>query len=109
MMGLSVDPPEKARVFEKKVLDGLRRTAEETGGDPSQVPRQLPFRLLCDPEKRAVESLGLVERHPRMGTIPAPVTLILDREGVIRWLYESRVYTERPSPQEILEAIRQIP
>ena len=100
VIGLSVDPPEFASTFAKKVLEELPE-----GKVPDAEGEDFPFQLLCDTDKTVIERFGLKENNPRMGVIAIPATLLIDDGGAIRWIYESRVYTERPSVEEMLSAI----
>lgn len=50
---------------------------------------------------------GLIHRGaaPDGGDADAPTTILVDREGVVRWLYRSPSVIERLSPDELLRAI----
>jgi len=38
--------------------------------------------------------------------VPRPATIVLDRDGVIRWLSLSDNYQVRPDPAEVMRAVR---
>jgi len=48
---------------------------------------QLPFTLLSDPGSKVAEAYGL---NKALGLFPARTTFVIDREGVIRHIFESR-------------------
>jgi peroxiredoxin len=55
------------------------------------------------------EAVGLIHPHsaPDGGDTDAPTTILVDRAGIVRWLYRSPSVIERLSPDEVLEAIDQ--
>jgi len=97
-VGLSVDTQEYARQFEKKVLNELPQ-----GKVPGLGKEGFPFVLLCDTDKEVIQQFGLVDSNSPMGVIALPATLFIDSSGSIGWIYESRVASERPSVEDILE------
>ena len=68
----------------------------------------LGYRFLADRDLAVSRRYGLV--HPRGGPngedVPRPATLVLDREGVVRWLSVSRNFQVRPDPGDVLRAVR---
>jgi peroxiredoxin len=52
--------------------------------------------------------LGLV--HPGGGEggkdVPRPATIVIDREGVVRWTAFADNVQGRPDPEEVLRAVR---
>jgi peroxiredoxin len=38
--------------------------------------------------------------------VPRPATIVLDRDGVIRWLSLSDNYQVRPDPADVVRAVR---
>lgn len=66
----------------------------------------LPFPLLSDPEEKVIKSYGLL--HAQQGNngqdIARPAELLLDREGVIRWLMFTDNLRVRVRPEEVLDA-----
>ncbi len=97
-MGLSVDTQEYAQQFEKKVLNELPQ-----GKVPGAEKEGFPFVLLCDTDKEVIHQFGLVDSNSPMGVIALPATLIMDSSGSIKWIYKSRVISERPSVEDILD------
>jgi peroxiredoxin len=76
----------------QKVADGLGRA----------------FRFVQDRELAVTRRYGLV--HPGGGPggqdVPRPATVVLDRDGVVRWLSVSRNVQIRPDPDDVLRVVR---
>ena len=68
VIGVSADAPETHHAF-----------AEQ---------HRLPFTLLSDPGSKVAEAYGLSKKF---GFIPARTTFVIDRDGVIRHMFESMV------------------
>jgi peroxiredoxin len=51
---------------------------------------------------------GLIHRGggPGGADVPRPATIVLDRDGVIRWLSLSDNYQVRPDPADVVRAVR---
>ena len=51
---------------------------------------------------------GLIHRHggPSGEDVPRPATVVLDRDGVVRWLSLSDNFQVRPDPGDVLRAVR---
>jgi len=51
---------------------------------------------------------GLVHAHggPDGRDVPRPATVLLDRNGVVRWLSLSTNYQVRPDPRDVVSAMR---
>lgn len=65
----------------------------------------LGFPILLDPEGETFESYGILAvGHD--GTIPDPTVVVLDADGVVRYLVSDEDYTVRPPASEVVEAVR---
>ena len=68
----------------------------------------LGYRFVADPDLAVTRRYGLV--HARGGQhgedVPIPTTVVLDRNGVVRWLWISNNFQVRPDPDEVLRAVR---
>ena len=68
----------------------------------------LAYRFVADRDLAVARSWGLV--HARGGPtgqdVPRPTTVVLDRDGVVRWFSISRNYQVRPDPADVLRAVR---
>ena len=76
----------------QKLADGLR----------------LGYRFVADPDLAVARRYGLVHAHggPDGEDVPRPATLVLDRDGVVRWFSISRNFQVRPDPKDVLRAVR---
>ena len=88
IVAISPDPSEQSQ----KMAEGLR----------------LGYRFLADRDLAVTRRWGLV--HAAGGgdgqDVPRPATVVLDREGVVRWFSVSRNFQVRPDPDEVLRAVR---
>lgn len=88
--GLSVAAVSADPVERSKMLAGFLHT---------DIP------LLSDRKESMLGPLGLVQRHRNGEPDNAiPAFFILDRDGVVRWVFTSRYYRETPSIETILAA-----
>ena|ERR1700736_4154235 len=65
--------------------------------------------VLSDQSRTLSEAIGVVHPHfaPDGGDTDDPTTILVDRYGVVRWLYRSGEVIARLSPDEVLQAIDQ--
>jgi peroxiredoxin len=59
--------------------------------------------FLSDPGHRVIDRYGLV--NPQGRGWPHPTTLVIDRQGVVRWKFVEVDYRVRPTNEQILEAL----
>jgi thioredoxin-dependent peroxiredoxin len=65
----------------------------------------LPFPLLSDPDEKIIKSYGLLHAQGNNGQdIARPAELLLDGDGVIRWLMFTDNLRVRVRPEDVLEA-----
>jgi peroxiredoxin len=87
---IAVSPDSNER--SQTVADGLR----------------LNYRFVADSDLAVTRRFGLV--HPRGGPhgedVPRPATVVLDREGVVRWFSVTSNLQVRPDPDDVLRAVR---
>ena len=66
------------------------------------------YRFLADRDLAVAKRYGLV--HARGGPsgedVPVPATIVLDREGTVRWLTVADNYQIRPDPADVSRAAR---
>jgi peroxiredoxin len=66
--------------------------------------------LLADPQLAVTKQYGLVNRRgPGRGglpRLPIPTTILVDAEGVVRWIDQATDYQVRSHPDRVLAAIR---
>jgi peroxiredoxin len=65
--------------------------------------------LLSDNSESILAPLGLVQHHrngePDNAT---PAFFVVDRDGVVRWIFTSRYYRELPTPDTLLDAAKSV-
>lgn len=63
--------------------------------------------VLSDEGRGLSNSAGLIHPHaaPDGGDADVPTTILVDKRGIVRWLYRSPSVIVRLSPDEVLEAI----
>ena len=87
-IAVSPDPNERSQ----KNAEGLR----------------LGYRFLADRDLAVTRRYGLL--HARAGPdgqdVPRPTTVVLDRDGVVRWFSITRNFQVRPDPGDVLRAVR---
>ena len=87
LYAVSVDPPAASRRLKKR-LDAR-------------------FTFLSDPEGVLLDRLGIRHRGGRDdgADIAYPTAVLVDGDGVIRWIFQSSSYRERARAEEIFSAI----
>ena len=88
LFAVSVDPPD--------VSEALRQRLSAN------------FTILSDPQGGVLDTLNIRHRGGRAsdgGDVAYPAQILVDRQGVVRWTYESAYYRVRASPDEIFAAI----
>ena len=84
--------------------------------DPPAASRRLKERLesrftfLADPEGVLLDGLGIRHRGGRNdgGDIAYPTAVLVDADGVVRWIFQSDTYRERARADEIFAAIAEL-
>src|SRR5581483_10451502 len=63
--------------------------------------------VLADSGRGLSEALGLIHKGegPGGADIDMPTTVLVDRTGVVRWIYRSPSIIARLSPDEVLQAV----
>lgn len=92
ILGVSVEPPEEG----KKLLERVTRDCQEDRPHISLDP--YPLRLLSDPDATLIRAAGIANEGHWAGLISHPATFVVDRKGVVRWIYNSASASDRPSP-----------
>ena len=85
MLGVSVDPPDQARVTQEKL--------------------KTPFPLLSDSERKVMELYGTrspVYKGPGGSAINTPTLVLIDRTGTIRWIHQAPDYKFRAPIADVL-------
>jgi peroxiredoxin len=71
----------------------------------------LRARMLADPELRVIDRLGLrnLGVHsgpPGLKGLPVPTTILVDAQGIVRWIDQAENYQVRSNPSRVLGALR---
>jgi peroxiredoxin len=84
--------------------------------DPNERSQQLAeglhlgYRFVADRDLAVARSYGLV--HARGGPdgqdVPRPATVVLDRNGVVRWFSVSHNFQVRPTPGDVVPRVRSL-
>jgi len=89
VVGISADPIERS-----KMLGGYLHT---------EIP------LLGDMKESVLAPLGLVQRHVDGQPDNAiPAFFVVDRDGVVRWIFASRYYRQLPTVSTVLDAAKSV-
>lgn len=91
VLGISVDPPDKARVTQKK-LKSL-------------------FPILSDSERKAMNLYGTrspVYHASDGNAINTPTLFLIDRNGRVRWIHQASDYKVRAPITEVLDEARKL-
>ena len=80
----------------------IDRVAEEDG-------RHIEFQLLADPDNAVIDRYGVYNPDDsRRRAIQHPTTLVIDKEGVVRWKFIEIDYRIRPTNEDILAAVAEL-
>jgi peroxiredoxin len=63
----------------------------------------LEFPVLVDPECETTRAYGILNEES--GKVPHPTALVIDKEGVVRFVRVDVDYKVRPAPAELFEAL----
>jgi peroxiredoxin len=66
----------------------------------------LTFTNLLDPVSETIKRYGILNQEH--GAIPYPTALVIDRQGVIRFLRVDEDYKKRPSNDELLKELKRL-
>jgi len=84
--------------------------------DPNDRSQQLAdrlrvgYRFLADPDLAVARRLGLIHRGGGAAgqDVPRPATIVVDRDGVVRWAQLADNVQVRPDAREVLRAVRRL-
>ena len=66
----------------------------------------IEFPLLSDPDHRIIDRYGLFNPDDaKMRPMPHPTTLVIDKQGVVRWKFVEMDPRIRPTNEDVLAAL----
>ena len=92
MFAVSVDPPQSSAALRKRL--------------------HCDFTFLSDPDGKVLDRLNIRHRGGRVadgGDIAFPTQVLVDKDGIVRWTYESAYYRVRARPDDVFTAIAALP
>ena len=72
---------------------------------------QCDFTFLSDPQGTVLDRLNVRHRGGRAsdgGDVAFPAQVLVDKDGIVRWTYESEYYRVRARPEQVFAAIAQL-
>lgn len=87
LWAISNDDPDKLR--ELRASEGL----------------EMPF--LLDPDATTIKRYGVFNEESQRA-IPHPTALIIDKDGIVRFVRVDQDYKQRPSVEELIEALLRV-
>ncbi len=67
------------------------------------------YRMLTDTDHRVIDRYGVFnpdERKARL--VPHPTTMVIDMDGVIRWMVVETDYRMRPENEDVMRALESV-
>jgi peroxiredoxin len=91
LFAVSVDPPQTSEALRQRL--------------------EVDFTFLSDPDGRLLDLLNIRHGGGRNDKedIAYPVQVLVDRDGIVRWTYESTNFRVRARPEEIFAALAELP
>ena len=71
---------------------------------------RLGYRFVADGDLAVARRYGLVHAGggPEGKDVPRPATVVLDKQGVVRWFSASHNFQVRPAPGEVFRVVRSL-
>ncbi len=112
ILGISPQSSEHGRQLrERTIQDAKIDQASHRGRhdvfwhDPESA---FPFRLISDPDCRLGREVGVQREGHWSGTMVYPTTFLLDSEARVRWRFQSKMASRRPSPVRLASMARAV-
>ncbi len=102
--------------LEKRHEDFARRNVQVVASSPEGTEdakktqeEHRDLRVLADKGMGLTDAVGVRHVHasPDGSDTDLPTTILVDRQGTVRWIFTPSMATERLSPDEVLQAIDQ--
>lgn len=91
-MAVSIDSHEESKRFVERIKQ--------------RFPGDFDFPMLEDKNHKVIDRYGIL--NPQGQGWPHPATYVIDKRGMVRWMFLEVDYTKRPTNAQILEALREI-
>jgi peroxiredoxin len=99
-----------AEEFRRAPVSVILIAAEKRGGmfKPEKFLKKhpLPFPFLLDEDRAVTKAYGI---YHRLGldaiNIAHPATFVVDRSGIVRWIYVGNTQVDRAPVEQVLEAV----
>jgi peroxiredoxin len=92
ILAVSIDTPETSRKFISKLRE--------------QFPGNYNFPFLEDKNHKVIDRYGLL--HPEAKGWPHPATYVIDKQGIVRWMFVEVDYRKRPTNEQILAQLKKL-
>lgn len=82
--------------------------SQESQEDAAKTQTQFPHLLVvADADHKLISAAGVLHEHanPDGGDAAAPTTILIDRSGIVRWLFRPDLVLTRLTPAELLKAV----
>ncbi len=96
ILGISVQDPDEGKKLRDRVIEDSREDRPGMSVDP------FPVRLISDTAGDLIRKAGAVRESDKRGFIARPMSIIVDREGILRWMYTGDGSpADRPGPTRL--------
>jgi peroxiredoxin len=107
-IAISMETPDHASDTQEKTKSQYEVLVDSTG----EAARRFRVAFVLDEKtKKQYEGYGLdLKQWNANGAweLPAPATFVVDKEGVIQWVYADWDYKKRVNPDEVIAAVRDL-
>ncbi len=95
--------------FEKRNIQIVAISVENRDNAEATQTEYPHLLVVYDDDKKLAEALEVLHSHsaPDGGDSAAPTTILVDSQGIVRWLFRPDRFLTRLQPSEVLEAIDQ--
>ncbi len=93
--------------FERRNVRVMVVSLEGTD-DAAKTQKQFPhLKVVADDKRNLISVASVIHAHadPEGGDAAAPATILVDRDGIVRWVFRPERFLTRLSPEELLDAV----
>ena len=96
ILGISVQGPDEGVKLRDRVIEDSREDR------PGMSLNPFPVRFICDSAGELIRKAGAVRESEKRGFIARPMSIIVDRKGIVRWMYPGDGSpADRPGPTRL--------